>query len=63
MKKGFYKMSELEKAIEQLKSEGYSSQDIQNAISKMKKEALKQPKITGSLNDYLDSLANDKKDH
>jgi hypothetical protein len=46
-------MSEVDKAIERLKSEGYSSEDIMKAISKMKEDALKQPLIKVSLDEFL----------
>lgn len=49
-------MRELEKTVEQLKSEGYTSDDIQKALSKMKEDTLKEPEITGSLDDYINTF-------
>lgn len=42
-------MSELDKAVEQLHNEGYSSEDIKAALDKIKEETRKQPVITGNL--------------
>lgn len=49
-------MSELDKTIERLRNEGHSSEEIQGALAKIREDALKQPRFTGSLDDYLDSL-------
>lgn len=46
----------MEKAIEQLKSEGYTSDEIKSALLKMKEETMKEPVISGSLDNYLDSI-------
>ena len=40
-------MSELDKAVEQLHNEGYSSEDIKTALDKIKEETRKQPVMTG----------------
>lgn len=53
---GIKTMSGLEEAIEKLKAEGFSSEQIKTAITSMKEEAMKQPKMTGSLDEYLDTL-------
>lgn len=49
-------MNGIDKAIEKLKVEGYSSEQIKLAIVIMKQEALEQPKISVSLDEYLDKL-------
>jgi hypothetical protein len=49
-------MSGLEEAVERLKSEGFSSEEIKGALAEMKKEAMAQPRFTGSLDEYLDYL-------
>jgi Holliday junction resolvasome RuvABC DNA-binding subunit len=49
-------MSELDKAVEQLKSEGYSSKEIQKALSKLSEDTTEDLMITKDLDDYLDSL-------
>jgi hypothetical protein len=49
-------MSELDKGIERLKSEGHSSKEIQKAMSELTKNTMKQPLGTGSLDEYLDKI-------
>ncbi|WP_142383490.1 DUF1129 domain-containing protein [Bacillus sp. T33-2] len=49
-------MSHLEKAVEQLKKEGFSSEEIKNALEEIKNETLKEPTISVSLDEYFDSL-------
>ena len=46
----------MEESISRLKQEGYTSEEIKTALLKMKEEAMEQPLITGSLDDYLDSI-------
>jgi hypothetical protein len=46
-------MSTLEKTIERIKTEGFSSIDVQKAISKMREESKKEVSKTGSLDKYL----------
>lgn len=53
-------MGGLEEAIEQLKSEGYSSEDIQKLILHIKKTTGMEPIIIGSLDGYLDSLEDEE---
>ncbi len=50
-------MSALEEAIEMLKQEGFSSEQIQRMLTNLKNEAMNNSTITGSLDDYLDDLA------
>lgn len=45
-------MSTLEKTIERLKTEGFSSLDVQKAISKMREESMKEASKIGSLDKY-----------
>lgn len=47
-------MSELEKAVEQLKAEGYTSEQIRKALDTMKKDTLKNGKIITDLDKELD---------
>lgn len=46
----------MEEAIKRLKQEGYTSKEIKEALEKLKKEAMEQPIIKGSLDDYLNSI-------
>lgn len=46
----------MEETIKRLKEEGWTSEDIKVALLKMKEEAMEQPIIEGSLDDYLDSI-------
>jgi hypothetical protein len=52
------KKSELEYAIEQLISEGYSMKDIKNALDKITRETIKQPTIK-NLDGLLDQITED----
>ncbi|MDR4947072.1 hypothetical protein [Neobacillus cucumis] len=45
-------MSTLEKTIDRIKTEGFSSIDVQKAISKMREESTKETSKTGSLDKY-----------
>lgn len=49
-------MSHLEKAIEQLKSDGHTSEEIQCALALLEKQTKQQPIGRGSLDSYLDGL-------
>jgi bifunctional DNA-binding transcriptional regulator/antitoxin component of YhaV-PrlF toxin-antitoxin module len=51
-----YKDSELIEEFKRIKT------DIPKALEMMKKEAMAQPTITGSLDDYLDALEDDEED-
>lgn len=46
----------MDKAIERLKEEGYTSEQIIEALRRLTEEAKEQPIITGSLDEYLDSI-------
>ena len=50
----------MDNAIVRLKQEGYTSEEIREAIRKLAEEVMQQPVITGSLDDYLDSLEDDE---
>ena len=46
----------MEETINRLKQEGWSSEDIKEALNKMIQETMQQPTIEGSVDDYLDTL-------
>ncbi|WP_299831583.1 hypothetical protein [uncultured Metabacillus sp.] len=52
-------MGELEIAIEQLKSEGFKSEDIKKALNLITKETIMQKATTKSLDELLDGLTED----
>lgn len=46
----------MDKVIERLKAEGYTSEEIIEALRRLTEEAKDQQTITGSLDEYLDSI-------